>query len=272
MLNMGSYAPSLADIAAVTNGNNNNGYGGFGWGWEWILIFALFGGWGGGFGFGGNGGFMQGAYDTQAVVQRAADTGTIISKLDGINNGICSLGYDQLAQMNEIQNTVMQTGFGLQNAITQSEINAMQNQNALSTQLASCCCENRQGQADIKYQMAMDQCATNTNVHQTGDAIIQNQNANFNVLRQDIKDGFCNLEMREQQREIENLRQQLSDCNLANQLRGTAQYVVEEISPKAKPSWNVPNPFTGCCGNNYNSYNNGGCCGNNYSGCCGNAA
>lgn len=28
----GNYSPSVADIAAVTNGNCNNGYGGYGFG------------------------------------------------------------------------------------------------------------------------------------------------------------------------------------------------------------------------------------------------
>ena len=41
--------PSLADIAAVTDGNrNNDGFGnGNGW-WVLIILFAIFGGWGNG--------------------------------------------------------------------------------------------------------------------------------------------------------------------------------------------------------------------------------
>lgn len=55
-------------------------------------------------------------------VQRGFDTSTIISKLDGINNGICSLGYDQLAQMNGVNTSIMQTGYNIQNGITQMGI------------------------------------------------------------------------------------------------------------------------------------------------------
>lgn len=52
---MNASGPSLADIAAVTDGNrNNSGWGdGNGW-WVLIILFALFG-WGGNGGFGRNG-------------------------------------------------------------------------------------------------------------------------------------------------------------------------------------------------------------------------
>lgn len=41
-----SAAPSIADIAAVTDGNRNSGWAnGDGW-WALIILFALFGGWG----------------------------------------------------------------------------------------------------------------------------------------------------------------------------------------------------------------------------------
>lgn len=279
----GNMAPSLSDIAAVTGNRNNDGFGdGNGW-WVLIILFALFGGWGNN-GYGNsNGG--QGAYDTQAAVQRGFDTQAIISKLDGINAGICSLGYDQLAQMNGINNTVMQTGFGLQNSINQlgvsnmqdtfglqQSINAnnvanMQNTNAISRQLAECCCENRAALADIKYTMATDACALNTNIHQTGDAIINNQNQNFQMLNQTIRDGFCNLEMREMQRENADLRQKLNNCDRDNALQGTASYIINSVRPTPIPAWPVNNPW-GCCNNSVQFSNgcNAGCCGSQ--GCC----
>lgn len=57
-----------------------------------------------------------------AEVQRGFDNSAVITKLDGISNGICSLGYDQLAQMNGINTNIMQTGYGIQNSITQMGI------------------------------------------------------------------------------------------------------------------------------------------------------
>lgn len=257
----GMASPSLADIAAVTGNNRNNGGFGDGNGW-WVLIilFAIFGGWGGN---GMNGG--QGAYDTQAVVQRGFDTQAIISKLDGINSGICGLGYDQLAQMNGINTNIMQTGFGIQQAINADTVANMQNTNALSRQLSECCCENRAAIADLKYTIATDSCATNNNIHMTGDAIINSQNQGFQMLNQTIKDGFCNLEMREMARENADLRQRLNNCDRDNALQGTASYIINSVRPTPIPAWPVQNPWG--CNNNVALQNNNCGCGVNT--CCG---
>lgn len=81
---------SLADIAAVT-GNNRNNDGMWGDGAWWIVILLIFGwgnnGWGG---FGGNG---NGAGYTDSAIQRGFDNQAVISKLDGISNGLCDGFY-----------------------------------------------------------------------------------------------------------------------------------------------------------------------------------
>ena|GEM_PF-4065234 len=90
MFNTGNCAsvPLVANI----DGNGNNGWGGDG-GWLWIIVvFALLFGWGNG-GFGGWGGNNGGGYvataATQADIQRGFDNSAVISKLDGITNGLC---------------------------------------------------------------------------------------------------------------------------------------------------------------------------------------
>ena len=139
---------NCASVPLVANldGNGSNG----GWGdtgaW-WIVLFVLFfafGGFGGN-GWGGNG---YGNGYTDAAIQRGFDNQSVVSKLDGINNGICSLGYDQLAQMNGINTNILQTGFGIQQAINADTVSGMQNTNAIQSTLtnmaaqnASCCCE-----------------------------------------------------------------------------------------------------------------------------------
>lgn len=268
--NMG---PSLADIAAVTGGNRNNdgGFGdGNGW-WVLIILFAIFGGWGNG-GY-GNGGGSQGQYYTDAAVQRGFDTQAIISKLDGINNGICSLGYDQLNQMNGINSNIMQSAFGIQQSINADTVANMQNTNALSRQLSDCCCENRAAIAQVRYDMATDTCALKNEVHQTGDAIIQNQTQGFQMLNNTIRDGFCSLEMREMQRENQNLRDQLNDCSRDSALRAQSNYLVETLNPRSNPAYITCNPNTGMvwpmqmylngngcgCGNGFNFNNGCGC-------------
>lgn len=203
MFNMS--APSLADIAAVTKNNDgNDGWGGNNGWWILIILFALFG-WGRG-SYGAGGSDCQCA--TAGDIQRGFDTSGIISKLDGINSGICSLGYDQLAQMNTINQNISTTGFGIQNAITQMGITNMQDTNAISRQLADCCCENRQSIAQVRYDMATDACAIKTAINDMGQQIMQNDNANFRALSDRLT-----------QQEIDRLKAQLADKDLLiNQL------------------------------------------------------
>ena len=253
----GNAVPSLADIAAVTGNRNNDGFGdGNGW-WILVILFALMGGYGyGGFGGGFGGGAGQGFYDTNAALQRGFDTQAIISKLDGINGGICSLGYDQLAQMNGINTNVLQTGFGIQNAINNStfglerSINAdtvanMQNTNALSRQLSDCCCENRAAIAQVRYDMSTDTCALRNEIHQTGDAIMQNQNNGFNMLNQTIQNGFTGLAMAQKDQQIAELTAKLNACDRDSALQGLGTYLINNLNPQAKPAWIVQNP--NCC-------------------------
>lgn len=157
-----SNSPSLADIAAVTGNRNNDGWGdGGGW-WFIIVLFALFG-WGGfGNGWGGNG--SNSSYYTDSALQRGFDNQAVISKLDGITNGLCDGFYavnnSMLTGFNGINTNIMQTGYGIQQAINADTVANMQNTNALQAQIANCCCENREGQAQIRYDMATQACQT----------------------------------------------------------------------------------------------------------------
>lgn len=262
----GMAAPSLADIAAVTRNNDGDGFGnGAGGWWVLIILLALFGGFGNG-GWGNNGGGCQNAYDTQAVVQRGFDNQTVLTKLEGIQNGISSLGYDQLAQMNGINSNIMQTGFGIQQAINNNTVAGMQQTNALSTQLADCCCKTQTGFMNVINQMDKNNCYTNNNITQSTNAIMQNQNQGFQMLNNTIKDGFCNLEMREMQRENAELRQRLNNCDRDSALQGTASYIINSVRPTPIPAWPVNNPW-GCC-NNAVQFSNG--CNNQCNSCCNN--
>lgn len=286
-----SSGPSLADIAAVTGQNrNNDGFGdGNGW-WVLIILFALFGGWGnGGFGNGvGNG--YQGALtrgelcqdmnfsDLQSGVRGISQgicdstfalNNTMTNGFAGVSNAICDLGYSMAQQFNATQVSNMQDTFGLQQAINNGV-------NALSTQQANCCCDLKSGLKDIQYTLATDTCALNTNIHQTGDAIIQNQNQGFQMLNNTIRDGFCNLEMREMQRENQNLRDRLNACDRDSALLAQSNYLVNTLQPVSRPAYLTCNPNTGLVWpmQAYTNpfYGQNGCCGgcnNSCNSCCG---
>ena len=85
-------APFTMPVMPATGYSDSNGAWGDG-GWLWIIVvFALLFGWGnngwGGFGSGNGSGYVATAA-TQADIQRGFDNQAVISKLDGINNGLC---------------------------------------------------------------------------------------------------------------------------------------------------------------------------------------
>lgn len=131
---------SAADVAAVTGGNRNNGFGdGDGW---WIILLALLFGWGrnGAFGGGygnGNGGCCAPA--TCAELQAGFNNQSVNTMLNGINSGICSLGYDVASQINGVNTNIMQNGYNTANAVTTAIANAArditENQNTNYRQL-----------------------------------------------------------------------------------------------------------------------------------------
>lgn len=212
---------SLADIAAVS-GRNNDGFGGDGI-WALIILFALFGGFGNG-NWGNNG---NGANSVDAAIQRGFDNQGVMNSLRGLEQGLCSLGYDQLAQMNGINTNIMQTGFGLQGAI-----------NALSTQVGNCCCENREAIAQVRYDMATDTCS-----------IINTMNQGFNQLDRTINDKFCQLEMRQMQEKIDEQQSIITALNLAQSQSSQNQYIDSRLNNLLVQLGNLVNG-NGCCTNN----------------------
>ena len=236
---MFSNGVSLADIAAVT-GNNRDNDGMWGNGAWWIVILLIFG-WGG---FGGNGWGGNGAGNgyTDAAIQRGFDNQAVVSKLDGINNGICSLGYDQLAQMNGINTNILQTGFGIQQAINADTVSGMQNTNAIQSTLtnmaaqnASCCCETQRqierGFADTNYNMATQAC-------QTRQAIADSTRS--------ILDYLCQDKIATLQSENNDLRRAASqdrqNALLTTAMTAQTNQIINAVNPTAIPAYVVPNP------------------------------
>lgn len=226
-------------VVANLDGTNNNGWGGDGGWWVLIILFALFGGWGGN-GWGNNGA----GNGVGAEVQRGFDTQTIVSKLDGISNGICSLGYDQLAQMNNLGTTVMQ-GFNA------TQVANLQGFNALQAALASCCCENRAAIAQVRYDMATDTCALKTAIEGVNRTII---------------DQFCQLKMEQKDQTIAEQASLIQSLNLAQSQANQNAYLINALRPSPVPAYNVPNPFASY-GFGYGCGYQQGCCGNTGCGC-----
>lgn len=235
--------PGIMPVMNV-DGNNNGMWGdGGGW-WCWILLFALFGWGGNGFGWGNNGNGAGNQF-TDAAVQRGFDNQAVMNKLNGIEQGICSLGYDQLNQMNGINSTVQQTGWNLQQTMNQNAIAQMQQAWASQQQAADCCCENRMGQMNIINQMDRNNCATNQTINQVGQQLMWSNQQGFRDISDQINAGFQKMEYQAMQRENADLRQRLNDCNLENALRANAEYITGRCCPRSEPAYLTCNPNTG---------------------------
>lgn len=120
---------STSMMMPVTPCGNFGGNGFADGGWWLIILFALIFGWGnngiGGYGRGGQSTSVYEGYvlnnDFSQISKQISDTYNMTDrKFEGIANGICSLGYDQQAQMNNLG------------------MNIMQGTNAIQTQLAQC--------------------------------------------------------------------------------------------------------------------------------------
>lgn len=213
------------------DGNRDGAFGdGGGW-WAWIILFALFGWGGNGFGFGGQNGAQAGF--TDAAVQRGFDQSAVVGKLDRLGDGICSLGYDQLAQMNGINTNIMQGNFGLQTAI-----------NGLGTQMADCCCTTQRSIDQVRFDMATDTCAITTAVNQ-----------GFAQLDRTINDQFCQLKMEQKDATIAEQQNLINALNLAQSQANQNQYLVSTLRPCPVPAYPACNPW----GTNGTAYVSGMC-------------
>lgn len=284
-------------IAGQSDGNNGNANGMWGDGaWLWLIVIFAILGWGGngfgnGFG-GGNGGYLATAA-TQADIQRGFDTSNTFSKLEGINSGICdatyalntsmlngfsgvnnavcSLGYNNAQLANDINNNIMQNRFAaqqyccnLENAITQNRFDNQVAINGLSTQLQQCCCENR-------YERAKDTCAIQQSIANSTRDIVDSQNAGTRA----ILDYLCNEKISDLQNENQALRLAASQSNQNNALMAAMSANTAEIIRRTGnecpiPAYVVPNP-NACYGNplgvSFGNCGGSNCC-NNCGGCC----
>lgn len=240
---------SASDVALLQgrNGNSNNDdmWGGNG-AW-WIVLFLIFG-WGrGGNGLFGNSSDSASLY-TDSALQRGFDNQAVIGKLAGITNGLCDGFYavnnTMLTGFNGINTNVMQTGYGIQQAINADTIANMQNTNALQSQLAQCCCNTQSSIKDVQYQNATDTCAITTAIAQQTQDIMQNCNANYRALH----DELVASQMEAKNEKIAEQAQQIQALNLTASQQAQNQYLINALKPAPIPSFPAVNLYGGLYG------------------------
>lgn len=260
---------SLADIAAATR-SNDGGFGGENGAW-WIIILFLFcfSGWGNGYGW-GNGGFggVQGSTSVyegyvlnndMSMISRQMSDGFSSQerKLDSISNGICSLGYDQLAQMNGINTNIMGGVNTLQAAVKdcccQTQQNIKDTQYAIGSNAAEISRGVERGFADTNYNLATQAnglttaisngfCQTNFNAQTSTRDIIDSSAANTRA----ILDKLCQMEVNAKDEKIAELTAKNADLRLAASQAAQNTYLLSELKPCPQPAYVVPNPYCNC--------------------------
>lgn len=278
--------------AGGMGGYGMGGFGGDGWWGILFLIAIMSGGWGGfgGFGgmnglmgmwpfmfggFGGNGAGFQGALTrgelcqdmnfqslenaTRGIQQGLCDgfysvNTSLLNGFHGVDNAVCTLGYQTQQGINSV-NTNMMQGFNASNIV------ALQNQNALQSQISGCCCDLRSGQAQTQNAIERGFCQTNYNDQANTTAIIQNAHSDTDRVLAKLDA----MEMARKDETILALREKLSQADLAASQAAQNAYLVNQLRPCPQPAYLTCNPFTGQT-YSYGQYGNGcnsGCCGCN---------
>lgn len=211
---------SLSDIAAV---NGADGFGGNGAWWIIILfLFAFCGGWGGnGFNNGSQGAAENYVLASDfATIQRQLSDGfnSIDNALDRQNAGICDLGYTQ-AQL-----------------INQNNISQMQNANMIASKIDG-----------VNYSIATQNCATNATINTAARDIIENNNACWRSLHDEIVAN----RIEDKNALIQAQQAQITQLQLAASQEAQTNSIVNQLKPYPVPAFSVPNPYaySGCgCG------------------------
>ena len=263
---------NLSDIAAVTNGGgrNNSGDGMFGDNGWWIILLFLFAGWGRGFnGFGGGGGMGGGMempfltpWATQNDVRAAVDQQTLISKLDQQTYGLADSTY-------ALTNTITNGFHGVDNAICTLGYNVQGGFNTLGHQISDCCCETQRlierGFCDTNYNMATQACETRRAISDSTRDIIDANNAGVrSILDFLTQDKIATLTAENQSLKFAASQANQNAFITANQEAQTAELIRRLATPCPVPAYVVPNPnccytatySTGCggCGNGNNLF------------------
>ena len=261
-MSIGVSEASLSDIAAVTNRNDGYGNDMFGGNGAWWLIVLLLFGWGRN-GFGGGYGGGSGVGENYVL---ATDFATIERKLDGINNGICdatfqltnnlngnfrtldgaicNLGYQALQNTNAIQSQIAGCCCDIQGAIKDVAYGNAMNANAIQQQISSCCCDIEKMNMQSRFDAQAYNCNTLQAIDKLGDRIVDHLNAKENQA----------------------LRDEVTALRLAASQAKQNEYLISRLGDKCpEPAYSVQPPQqvtfpTNCCGTvNYAAGGCGGC-------------
>lgn len=219
-----SNCASVPLVANLDGNCNNNGLGADGGWWVLIILFAIFGWGGNGFGWGGNNGRDGYPCATQADVRAAVDQQTLISKLDQQTYGLA----DTFTALN---NTLNSNFRGIDNAICTLGYQNQQGFNDVAHQISDCCCGVQRSIDGVNYNLATQTNAIQNAMCNNTRDIIENQNANSRA----VLDFLVNDKLATLQAENQNLKLKASQSE-------QNAYLLNELKPCPSPAYVVQPP------------------------------
>ena len=241
-----SNTPFSMPVVPASYGTNNGGFGGFGDSWIGLIVILALLGWGGnGFGFGGN---RNDGYPcaTQSDVRAAVDQQTLISKIDQQTYGLSST----FTALNDNLNSNFR---GIDNAICTLGYQNQQGFNEGAHQISDCCCQTQRSIDNVNYNLATQTNAIQNAMCNNTRDIIDNQNANSRA----VLDFLVNDKLATLQAENQNLKLKASQAE-------QNAYLLNELKPCPSPAYVVQPPTqvtfpVNTCGQ-FSGYGyNGGC-------------
>lgn len=149
----------------------------------------------------------------------------------------------QIAGINGINTNIMQTGYGIQQAINADTVANMQNTNALQSQLANCCCETREAIQGVNYNMATNTCALQNTMNNNTRDIIDSQQAGTRA----ILDFLTNDKIATLQAENNDLRRAASqdrqNALLTTTMAAQTNQIIDAVRPTPVPSFPASNLY-----------------------------
>ena len=255
MFNNSPSLADIAAVTRNNNGSGNGGGNGFlggdGW-WALILLLALFGGFGGGFGgFGGFGGGMmmpwmmmpwmmggwgrEGNCASQEDLAMGFNNSAVISKLNDLTLGQAGL-----------QQSMSQGFHGVDNAICTLGYNNQAGVNELSHQISDCCCQNLRALDGVNFNMAKGFCDLQNTLNNNTRDLMESQNAGTRAILDFLtQDKISTLTAENQSLKFAASQAAQNAFITANQEAQTAELIRRLGRDCPTPSYLVPNP--NCC-------------------------
>ena len=242
------YMEEAVPVVNVCGNGGGSGAGMFGGdGWWAIILFALIFGWGGnrggiGGGDGASGGYVL-ASDFATIQRQLSDGfGGVEKGLDTIRNGLCDGFYTEAQLVNGINTNILQGTNTLASQLASCCCDIREgirnSTNTIQNQIASCCCENEKMIMQSRFDAERMNCGTLQAIDKLGDRIL----------------GYMSEE------KMNTLRDENAALKMAASQAAQNSYLINALRPYPVPAYPSCNPFAA----SYGWGNNSGCgCGCN---------